>query len=275
MDLQLIFQYSNVSISLCSNTPKIRFRQVLCRLAAELESVFYVILDMKRVMEIDECAATLLEQMNRMLAERHKKLILAHCPLSLSLLLEEKKESERPDNSFFSDSDSALGWCENRLLYLAEPDALRKLSRVPLRSMEIVSGLGPAEIALLESIVEEIHYRAGEVIIREGDTADSLFLLAAGLVSVRLRLSGGARHKRLSTITPGLAFGELALLDGGTRSADVIADESSVCYVLRTAKLNELAVSQPEIRTKLILNIGRELSARLRQADAEIRSLAE
>jgi hypothetical protein len=45
--------------------------------------------------------------------------------------------------------------------------------------------------------------------------------------------------------------------------------------LLRTARLNELAVSHPEIRTKLILNIGRELSARLRQADAEIRSLAE
>jgi glutaminase len=146
---------------------------------------------------------------------------------------------------------------------------------VPLRGTEIVSGLGQAEIALLESIVEEVRYGAGEVIIREGDMADSLFLLATGLVSVRLRLGGGERHKRLSTITPGLAFGELALLDSGTRSADVVADEPSVCYLLRTAKLNELAVSHPEIRTKLILNIGRELSARLRQADAEIRSLAE
>ncbi len=249
--------------------------QVLRRLGAELESVSYLILDMKRVMEIDECAATLLEQINHMLAERSKKLILSHCQSSLPILLEERKESQWPDNSFFSDSDSALEWCENRLLYQAQPGALRKRSHVPLRGTEIVSGLGQAEIALLESIVEEVRYGAGEVIIREGDMADSLFLLATGLVSVRLRLGGGERHKRLSTITPGLAFGELALLDSGTRSADVVADEPSVCYLLRTAKLNELAVSHPEIRTKLILNIGRELSARLRQADAEIRSLAE
>jgi glutaminase len=72
-----------------------------------------------------------------------------------------------------------------------------------------------------------------------------------------------------------LAFGELALLDGGTRSADVIADEPTLCYVLPIAQLRTLASSHPEIQNKLILNIGRELSARLRRADAEIRSLAD
>ena len=77
----------------------------------------------------------------------------------------------------------------------------------------------------------------------------------------------------LSTLTPGLAFGDLALPDGGTRSADVIADEPTLCYVLPTAKLKTLSRSHPEIQSKLIFNIGRELSARLRRADAEIRSL--
>jgi glutaminase len=79
----------------------------------------------------------------------------------------------------------------------------------------------------------------------------------------------------LSTLTPGLAFGDLALLDGGTRSADVIADEPTLCYALPIAKFRTLATSHPEIQNKLISNIGRELSARLRRADAEIRSLAD
>ena len=97
----------------------------------------------------------------------------------------------------------------------------------------------------------------------------------AGTVSVCLRLTDGNRQRRLSTITPGLAFGELALVDGGKRSADVVADEPALCYVLPIAKFRELATNHPGIETKLIFNICRELSARLRRADAEIRSLAE
>ena len=58
------------------------------------------------------------------------------------------------------------------------------------------------------------------------------------------------------------------------RFADVIADEPSVCYVLPIAKLKALASDHPAIENKLIYNICRELSARLRRADAGIRSLA-
>jgi hypothetical protein len=55
----------------------------------------------------------------------------------------------------------------------------------------------------------------------------------------------------------------------------VIADDAAMCYIVPIAKLETLASSHPEIRTKLIFNIGRELAARLRRADGEIRSLAE
>ena len=79
----------------------------------------------------------------------------------------------------------------------------------------------------------------------------------------------------LTTITPGLVFGDLALFDGGTRSADVVADETSACYVLPIAALDRLAARHPGIKAKLLYNIGRELSARLRRADAEIRALEE
>ena len=112
-------------------------------------------------------------------------------------------------------------------------------------------------------------------IIREGDRADSPYLLAAGRVSICLRIKDSERKQRLSTLTPGLAFGELALLDGGTRSADVIADEPTLCYVLPIEKVQTMAVKWPEVYGKLRANLGRELSARLRRADAEIRSLAE
>ena len=82
-------------------------------------------------------------------------------------------------------------------------------------------------------------------------------------------------RQRLSAISLGLAFGELALLDGDTRSADVIADEPARCFVLPIQDFQALAKRHPEIAGKLIFNIARELSGRLRRADAEIRALAE
>ena len=72
-----------------------------------------------------------------------------------------------------------------------------------------------------------------------------------------------------------MAFGELAVFDGGTRSADVVAVLPAVCYILPLAKFDELAASHRGMRTKLLSDIGRELSARLRRANGEIRALEE
>jgi glutaminase len=249
--------------------------QIFRRLTPELDSVSYLILDVKRVIHIDDCARALLARMNRELAAQDKKLIFANLSGAARVSLLREKEANWAEESFFPDADAALEWCENRLIVKERPDPGPNGSLVPLASMDIVAGFQAGELALLQPILKESRYSAGELIIREGDPADSLYLLAAGLVSVRLRLGDGNRSKRLTTIAPGVAFGDLTLFDGGTRSADVVADEPSVCYVLSIAGLDALALRHPGIQSKLVRNVGRELSARLRRADAEIRALEE
>ena len=249
--------------------------QVFRKLSADLATLEYLILDVRRVMGIDECALTLVVQLNVWLATQGKKLIFAHLAPRFADTLKRSPDYVWTDKSFFSDTDTALEWCENRLLAQTQTRPVGETLRVPLSAMNILGGFTAQEIVLLESIVEEVYYAQGETIIRENDRADDLFLLAAGTVSVYLRLNDGPRRQRVSTITPGLAFGELALLDGGKRSADVIADEPALCYVLPIVKLRALASDHPAVESKLIFNISRELSARLRRADAEIRSLAE
>jgi glutaminase len=206
-----------------------------------------------------------------MLARRHRALLFAHFPDSSLLFL----NKERRTGALFPDVDAALEWCEDCVLEQALPRCLGQTRAVALASMDIFSGFDAREISLIESIIVESRYLPGEFIIREGDLADSLYLLAIGRVSIYLSLKNGTRRQRLSTISPGLVFGELAVLDGGTRSADAIADEASLCYVLRLAEIESLAQRHPQIHSKLIFNIGRELSARLRRADAEIRALAD
>jgi glutaminase len=249
--------------------------QVLRQVATDLDSFSFLILDLKRVLQIDECARTLLDQMREQLRKQDKTLLLTHLPEHCADLFGDKAGSIGHGESLFVDIDSALEWCEDRLLHEEQPELLRECRQVVLSEMDILGGFDPGQIALIESVLKEVRYSPGETIIREGEIADSLYLLAAGRVSICLSINKGAQRQRLSTITPGLAFGELALLDRGTRSADVIADEPTLCYVLPIAQLRTLANRHPEIQSKLILNIGRELSARLRRADAEIRSLAD
>src|SRR6266498_5476149 len=57
--------------------------------------------------------------------------------------------------------------------------------QVVLSEMDILGGFDPGQIALIESVLKEVSYSPGETIIREGEIADSLYLLAAGRVSIR------------------------------------------------------------------------------------------
>lgn len=249
--------------------------QIFRGLVPELESISHLILDFKRVAAMDDCARALLVQANAMAVGTGRRLLFSHLTDAVRLALGEERAAGWTESDFFSDTDAALERCENELIAAEGDRGARDNAALPLAAMDIVAGFDPGELLLLQSLVKEVRYGPGEAIIKEGDPADSIFLLAVGLASVRLKLGDGARHKRLSTIAPGVAFGELALFDGGIRSADVIADVASVCYVLPIADLDRLTVSNPEIRAKLTRNVGRELSARLRRADAEIRSLEE
>lgn len=74
----------------------------------------------------------------------------------------------------------------------------------------------------------------------------------------------------MASIGPGLIFGEIALLDSGQRTADVIASERVVCYRLRVNELRELAAKKPNIVTAILSNLTREFSERLRRANYEI-----
>ena len=244
--------------------------QVLRRITEEMNAFSHLILDLKRILQIDECAVALLTQTDEMLKSKNKTLVLTHVPDHCAELFQEGTPPRA-----LPDIDSALEGCEDRLLQQSAPEFLRDDRPIALAAMDILTGFTPSEIALIQEILQEVRYLPGEVIIREGDPADALFLIAAGRVNICLSIKSGSRRQRLSVIGPGLAFGELALLDGGNRSADVVADAPTLCYVLPITELQALRECHPEIERKLIFNIARELTARLRRAVAEIRSLAD
>jgi glutaminase len=246
--------------------------QLLRRLGQLAAEASYVIVDFKRVHLADTSARKLILRAARAMAGGETKLLFAAMagdgPLS-RLAHEFAQEENKHLVRMFRDTDAALEWCEDRLLdYGAE--SMRK-TKFGLAEINLFKGLKPDECRLLESIVQPLVFEKGDTIIREGAEANLFFVLARGTVSVQIRVPGqGDRRKRVASIGPGLSFGEMALLDGGKRSADIVADERVICYGLRVEQLHELTAEHPNIMITILSNLTREFSERLRHANEEI-----
>jgi CRP/FNR family cyclic AMP-dependent transcriptional regulator len=95
---------------------------------------------------------------------------------------------------------------------VAEPSAVDQISKVP-----IFSGCSKRELAIIARASKVVSHKEGTVIAREGERGIGLFLILEG----QCRVSIGGKTK--AKLGPGDFFGEVALLDGGPRTATVTA----------------------------------------------------
>jgi glutaminase len=246
--------------------------QLMRRLTQLASEARYVIVDFKRVHLADTSARKLIVRAARSMAGGETQLVFASMaedgPLA-SLAQAFAQPAGEPLVRMVRDADAALEWCEDQLLAgTAQGGSGTKFA---LSEINLFKGLTPQECRLVESIVQPLVFEKGDVIIREGADANLFFVLARGTVSVHIRVPGqGERKKRVASIGPGLSFGEMALLDGGKRSADIVADERVICYGLRVEQLHELTAEHPNIMITILGNLTREFSERLRHANEEI-----
>lgn len=235
------------------------------------------ILDFRRVHDADQAARRLIAELDDWMAERRRPLLFAGVAADGPLRFLHDMLAGRPgvEGRLFADRDAALEWCENRLIATSFP--ARDRTKFALAELDLFRGLSREELKLLEALVRPLVFEAGTTIVREGDLARLFFIVARGTVTVRLRVGteAGDRAVRVATLGPGLSFGEMALLDGQARSADVVADERVVCYGFSVESLRELGRAHPNLIATILGNMMRDLSERLRRANDEIRALEE
>ena len=111
-------------------------------------------------------------------------------------------------------------------------------------------------------------YPANAILINEGDTSDSLYIVLSGRVKVYSTNSDG-REIVIATHGAGEYVGELAL-DGGVRSASVMTLEPTTCSVVSGANLREFVAAHPDFASHLIHKLIRSV----RQATESVKSLA-
>jgi CRP/FNR family cyclic AMP-dependent transcriptional regulator len=101
-------------------------------------------------------------------------------------------------------------------------------------------------------------FRRNEVIFHQGDTGDSLHIVASGALKIVLPSAEGD-EAIIATLRPGDFFGELALLDGAPRSATATSIEASETFMLPRAAFLELVASDEGLRDALLAGLAGEL----------------
>lgn len=109
----------------------------------------------------------------------------------------------------------------------------------------------------------------GAFLCQAGDRGDALFVVLEGEIEV-LSHSEGGRQVRLAALGRGAIVGEMAALDGGARSADMVAARRSRLWRIPRAAILEALVAEPKAAVSLVA----ELSRRLRAANAALEASA-
>lgn len=234
-----------------------------------------VILDLRRITEIDSTGARILLEINSELNRAGKWLVLsaAHPGDAIGQQLENSGVLREigADKSFL-DIDRAIEWAEDELLR-SQGVSTTSQSELPFAETSVVAGLSADDVGAVEKLVERVVYQQGRVVFREGDPANEFFIVAKGSASAHLRPAGGS-NVRLMSFAPGTVFGELAFLDVGTRSATVTSDTELVCYVFSRKNLASLAERTPALAMQVVGNLACQLGVRLRDANRAIHTLA-
>jgi MFS superfamily sulfate permease-like transporter len=224
-----------------------------------------LILDLRRVTEIDSTGAQILGEIDADIARRGAALTLVLRPNSETA----DRLAEAPGRRV-RDADRAIEQAEDDLLrsfgLIEHADA-----EMPLEKVALLRELTPDQIARLRPYLERRDAQAGSTIFSEGDPGSHLFLVTRGRASVHL--VSNDRDIRLATFAPGTVFGELAILDRGPRSATVTADDALTVFALGADDFRALQAKEPDIAVKILSALGRELSVRLRQANRTIHQL--
>lgn len=247
------------------------------RLASAVEAigppVDTIIIDFRLVTSIDATGALLVERLTRRMKARGIRIVLAGVtPKGRhgQAFVGYSAFTDPAERRWFSDADKALGWVERKTLAREHAGSDEEL---PLSRIMLLEKLSAGDIATVAALLVRREMPRGQVLFREGDPGDRLYMIARGAVEISV-MNEGQRRSRIVTMAAGAVFGEVALLDGKPRSATATTAEPSVLYELsRDVLLYELATRHPSIAMMILATLSTQLSSRLRETTGLLRRM--
>jgi len=114
-----------------------------------------------------------------------------------------------------------------------------------LSRVDVFRALDAEKIDRLSQRLRHVVFGPGEVILRQGDPGDSLYVVRGGKVAVQVGVLGA--HKEVATLGEGQFFGEMSLMTGESRAATVVAKTDVECYVVEKEAFQEIVQEKPEL----------------------------
>ncbi len=245
-------------------------------LSARVKQLFLqadmIALDLRGINDVDVSGANILATLATKSRDLKKHLLFCNVPPAHVGLIKGLVSKTRGSQEMIKpDLDAALEWMEERSLLL-HADRRSQADVLSLDEIDLLAGIGAQDLDRLREVLTQREFAPGEIICKEGEAGDRMWLLAKGSVSVRLISADGRQNIRIASLARGTTIGEMALVDSVRRSATIIADEGVVCYELPLEGFTRMMVEHPAIATRILRNLARELSRRLRRTSEDLRN---
>jgi CRP-like cAMP-binding protein len=148
-------------------------------------------------------------------------------------------------------------------------DEKRRSLHEILKQIPVFQDLTAFELKFVVPILHQREFQKDELIFREGEAGNGMYIVQSGRVEILGRSASGA-DVLYATLFDRQFFGELSLVDGQPRSASAICSEQSTLYGFFKPDLLELIDKHPSIGTKVLFNLTTVLGNRLRDSNVKL-----
>jgi hypothetical protein len=138
-----------------------------------------------------------------------------------------------------------------------------------LRRVKVLADLRDEQLDRFASFMVLEQIRQWTELVRQNMAGDTMYLILDGEFRVRLMIGG--KETILAQLGAGDCFGEIALFDDGTRSADVVANKDSTVLKISKQSLTRLIQDAPDLAAPFLLAMGKTLAARIRADNKKIK----
>ncbi len=143
------------------------------------------------------------------------------------------------------------------------------MDAIDLKLIPLFSELKEDELNSLTKVSVRQTFKKDNMVLIEEEVGSTMFIILKGRVKIS-RISDEGREVILSILVDGDFFGEMAILDGQTRSANAITLEDTEMLIIRRENFLQMLHDYPQIA----INLLKELAHRLRRSDSQIKSLS-